>query len=98
MARLDPLFYRPGTMRIVLQEFFIVIGLDNKGLHLPQALNRQTSRVPQVGHIAKRTRSSMKSITHRLDCIVRHGKTLDRYITDREARASPENPPVTMLA
>lgn len=40
MPRLDPLLHRPGPVRILLQKFLVVIRLDDKGLHLPETLDR----------------------------------------------------------
>ena len=39
MARLDALFYRPGSLRIVLQKFLVVIRLNDERLHLAQPLD-----------------------------------------------------------
>jgi len=36
MARHDPLFHRPGAMRIALQKFFVVVGFDDQGVYLAQ--------------------------------------------------------------
>ena len=39
MARLDALFYRPGSLRIVLQKLLVMIRLNNKSLRLAQPLD-----------------------------------------------------------
>ena len=55
VARLNPLFHRPGAVRIVLQKLFVVVGLDHERLHRAQALDREAGGVPEVGHVAERT-------------------------------------------
>ena len=39
MARLDALFYRPWSLRIVLQKLLVMIRLNNKSLRLAQPLD-----------------------------------------------------------
>jgi hypothetical protein len=39
MPRLYTLFYRPGSMDVVLQELFIVIGFDHERVNLSQTLS-----------------------------------------------------------
>ena len=33
VPRLDPLFHRPGPMRVALQKFFVVVSLDHERVH-----------------------------------------------------------------
>ena len=44
VPRLDPLFHRPGPMRIVLQHFLVVIRFDDERLHLAETLDQQFGR------------------------------------------------------
>jgi len=53
MPRLNPLFHRPRPMRVVLQKFFVVIGLDHERLHLAQAFDDQFSHVTEIGNEPK---------------------------------------------
>ena len=36
-------------MRIVLQKFFVVIGLDHEHVHLAQALDQHLRRITEIG-------------------------------------------------
>ena len=56
VPRLNPLFHRPGPMRIVLQKFLVVVRLNDESLHLAQTLNRQAGGMPEVGDITERVR------------------------------------------
>ena len=49
VPRLDSLFHRPRPMRVVLQKFFVVIGLDHERLHLSQAFGDQLGHVTEIG-------------------------------------------------
>ena len=54
VPRHDPLFHRPGTMRIVLQKFFVVIGLDHERVHFAQTLDQHFGRVTEIGDESER--------------------------------------------
>jgi hypothetical protein len=49
VPRLDPLFHRPRPMRVVLQKFFVVIGLDHERLHFAQPFSDQLGHITEVG-------------------------------------------------
>ena len=36
VARHDPLFHRPGSIRIVLQKLFVVVGFDDQSVYFAQ--------------------------------------------------------------
>ena len=40
VSRLNALLHRPGPMRIVLQHFLVVIGLDDERLHLAEPFDQ----------------------------------------------------------
>lgn len=97
MARLDSLLYRPGAMRIVLQKFFVVIGLDHEGVDLAEPLDHHLRGVTKVGDESERARAGVKRVPDRIDRIVRNGKSLDGDIADRKVRTGPKQPPVAVL-
>lgn len=72
MSRLDALFHWPGSMGIVLQQFFVVIGFDHQGLHFPQPFDREAGGVPKVGDISERAVACVETVADWLDCVVRH--------------------------
>ena len=97
MARLDALFYRPGSLRIVLQKFLVVIRLNDERLHLAQPLDCKAGGMTEIGNVAKRGRARVEGVTDRLDRIVRDGKIFYRDVANRKGRTSAKNPPVAML-
>ena len=97
VPRLDSLFHRPRPMRVVLQEFFVVIGLNHEGLHLAQSFHDHFGDVTKIGDESKSTRASVKSEPQRIDGIVGDGKRLHGDVADRKLGASRKNPPVTVL-
>jgi uncharacterized protein len=84
-------------MRIVLQKFFVVVGLDHEGVDLAQALDHHFGGVTEIGDKPERARARMKSVTDRIDRIVRNGKRLDVNIADRKVRSGSKQPPVPMI-
>ena len=82
MTRLDPLLHRPGPMRIVLQEFFVVVRLDHERVHFAQPLDHHLRRITKVGNKPKCVRTGMKGVADWIDCIVRDGKSLNGDIAD----------------
>jgi len=83
-------------MRIVLQKLLIVVGLDHKRMDFAQTLDHQLCRIPEVGDESQTARAGVESKANRIDCIMRHGKSLDANVADRKLRAGTKNPPVTM--
>ena len=82
VPRLNPLFHRPGPVRIVLQKFLVVIRLDDERLHLAQPLDREAGGMPEVGDVTERARAGVESVTDRLDRIVRHREAFHRDVAD----------------
>src|SRR5581483_5049486 len=97
MSGLDALFHRPGPMGIVLQELFVVVRLDDQGVHLPQPLHDHFRGVTEIGNETERARPSVKCETHGIDCVMRHRKSLHRDVAYPEFRAGAKNSPVSML-
>jgi hypothetical protein len=60
MPRLDSLFHRPRSMRVVLQKFFIVIGLDHERLHLAQSFDDHLGHVAEIGNEAEAACAGLK--------------------------------------
>ena len=94
VAGLDALLYRPGPMRIVLEQFLVVVRLDHERMDLPQPFDHHLRRVTQIGDVAERARAGVKNVSHRVDRIMWDGKGLDGDIAHREVRTGAEQPPV----
>ena len=71
---MDPLFHRPGPMRIVLQKFFIVVRFDHERVHLAQTLDQHLRGVAEIGDISETARTGVKREADRIDRVMRHGK------------------------
>ena len=78
VPRHDPLFHRPGAMRIVLQKFFVMIRFDHEGMHFAQTFDQHLRRVTKIGDEAEPAIAGVKSITDRLDRVVRDGEVCTR--------------------
>ena len=76
MTRLDALFYRPGSLRIVLQKFLVVIRLNDERLHLAQPLDCKAGGMTEIGNVAKRGRARQEGLTDPVDPHQRDGKIL----------------------
>ena len=48
VSRLDTLFYRPWSMGVILQKFFVVISLDHERLYGSQAFSDQFGYVTEI--------------------------------------------------
>src|SRR5215471_16225894 len=94
MPRLDALFHRPGTVRVVLQKFFVVIGLDNKCLHMAQPFHDHFGNVTEIGNKSETAGTGGKHEPERIDRVVRDGKRLHRHVADRKLRAGRKEPPI----
>src|SRR5205085_11262388 len=94
----DALFYRPGPMRIILQQFLIVIGFNHERVHLAQPLNQQFGWISQVGDKSEAAFCSVERIANRLDGIMRNRKSLDQNVANSEFRPSAEETPVAVFA
>jgi hypothetical protein len=97
MPRHDALFHRPGTMRVILQKFFVVIGLDDKCVHFAQTFDQHLGRVTQIGDKPEPAIADMKSIADRLDRVVGDGESLDENVANSEFSAGPKDAPVSMF-
>ena len=82
VARLDSLLHGPGTMRIVLQKFFVVVCLDHERVDLTQALDHHLRSITKIGYEPERARTGVKRVSDRIDCIVGDGKSLNGDIAD----------------
>ena len=94
VTRLDPLLHRPGTMRIILQEFFVMIRLDDKRVDLAQPLDHHLRRITKIGNKPECVRAGVKGVADRIDRIVRDGKSLNGDIADRKVGTGSKQPPV----
>ena len=82
VPRLDALLHRPGPVRIVLEQLFVVIRLDHEGVNLTQPFDYHFGRVTKIGDKPKRIGPRVKSIADRVNRIMRDGKSLDKDIAD----------------
>ena len=94
MPRLDALFHRPGTVRVVLQKFFVVIGLDNQCLHMAQPFHDHFGNVTEIGNKSEAAGTGGKHEPERIDRVVWHGKRLHCYVADRKLRPGHKEPPI----
>ncbi len=94
MPGLDALFHRPGTVRVVLQKFFIVIGLDHQCLHMAQPFHDHFGNVTEIGNKSEAAGTGGKHEPERIDRVVRHGKRLHCHVADRKLRAGGKEPPI----
>ena len=83
-------------MRIVLQEFFVVIGFDHERLRLAQAFDDHLRRVAKIGDETQHTRAGVKCQPKRIDGVVRYGKCLHRDVADRELGTGRKNSPISV--
>ena len=96
VPRLDSLFYRPRPVHVVLQKFFVVIGLDHKRLHLAQALDNQFRHVTEIGDKSETAQAGVKGEAQRINRVVRHGERLHRDIANRKLGAGRKDVPIAM--
>src|SRR5438093_12570922 len=96
VPRLDPLFHRPWPVRVALQKFFVVVGLDYERVHLSKPFHDHLGGVAQVGNEPEAARSRIKCEADGIDRVVRHRKTLHQNVTNLELSAGPKDPPVAM--
>ena len=97
MPRHNPLLHRPRPMQIALQQFFVVIGFDDEGMHLPQPFHDHLGRVTEIGDKSERVRSGIKREANRIDRVMRHRESLHRNVANLELRASPKDSPMPVL-
>ena len=98
VARHNPLFHRPGPMRIVLQKFFVVVGFDDQGVYFAQPFDQHLGGIPEIGDETETAIAGMESVAYWLDRIVWDEKGLDQHIADREFRTGTKDSPVFVLA
>ena len=94
MPRLDALFHRPGPVRVVLQKFFIVIGLDHECLHMAQPFHDHFGDVTEIGNKSEAAGTGGKDEAERINRVVRHREGLHCDIADRKLRAGCKEPPI----
>src|SRR6266576_702384 len=97
MARHDPLFYRPRPIWISLQQFFVVVGFDDKRVRFTQTFDQHFGRVSEIGDKTERAVAGAKEKADRIHRIVRNGKWLNTDVADRKLRSGSKNPPIAML-
>src|SRR5438093_11139872 len=88
----DTLLDAPRTMRIVLQQLEVVVGLEQQDVRGAYTLNDQFGRIAKVGQEADPARVSVNQEPHGIVCVMGHAEGFNFYIADCEARASIENP------
>src|SRR5215471_18354572 len=96
MPRLDPLLHRPRTVGVVLQKLFVVVRLDDQGVHRPQSFDDHFRRITEIGNKSEAARAGVKREADRIDRVMRHGKRLHGDVTDLERGAGAKNSPVPM--
>src|SRR5438132_8427858 len=96
VPRLNPLFHRPGPMRIILQKFFVVVCFDDQGMNLPKPFHNHLGRVTEIGDESESARSRIERESERIDRVVRHGKRLHENVANLELGAGAKDSPVAM--
>jgi len=96
VPRLDSLFYRPRTVRIILQKFFVVIGFDHERLYSSQTFHDHFRGVTEIGNETEPARAGIKREPDRIDRVVGHRKSLDSDVANLEFRAGAKNSPIRM--
>lgn len=96
MTRHDPLLDRPGPMRATLQQFLIVVRLDDERVHEAKAFHQHLGCVTKISDESEPGPAGVKSITDRFHRIVWDRKRLHGDVANRELRAGPEEAPVPM--
>ena len=96
MPRLDSLFHRPRPMRVVLQKFFVVIGLDYERLYLAQSFDDHLGHVTEIGDEPQAARTGVEGETERINRVVRDRKCLHCDVANRKLGTGRENSPVSM--
>src|SRR4029453_5187197 len=98
MTRLNSLFHWPRPMRVVLQKFFVVVGLRDERLPSAQSFNDHLRRVTEIGDEPETARSGVKDKSKRIDGVMRYWECLHGNVANGELGAGPKNPPVSMLS
>ena len=75
-----------------------MVCLDHKGVHFTQPFDQHFRWIAEISNEAEPAVCGMKSVTDRIDGVVRHGKGLDGDIADTELGTGPKNPPVFVLS
>jgi len=81
-------------MRVVLQKFFVVIGLDHERLHFSQPFSDQLGHITEVRDKPEAARAGVKHKPDRIHCVMRNGECLHRDIADRKLSAGRKQSPV----
>ncbi len=97
MTRLDSLFYWPRPMRIILQEFFVMIRFNDERLDLAQPFHNHFRRVAEIGDETETARARVTGKPKWIDSVVRHGEGLHGHVADGELGAGAKDSPVAML-
>jgi hypothetical protein len=93
---LDPLLYRPGTMGVALQKFFVVIRFDDERVHLAQSFHDHFGCVAEIGDEPETTRTGVKREPDGIDRVVRHRESLHGDVANLELGAGPKDSPIPM--
>ncbi len=85
-------------MRIGLQKFLIMIGLDDERVHFAQSFDQHLGWITEIGDETEAAIAGVKGVTDGLDRIVRNGKILNENVADGELGTRAKNSPVFMGA
>jgi len=90
MPRLDSLFNRPRPMRVALQKFFIVIGLDHQRAHLAQPLDDHLGHITEIGDKPEAACAGLKDESQRINRVMRDRKCLHGDVANRKLGAGSQ--------
>ena len=94
VATRDPLFERPGTVRVVHQEAVLVVGLQHEGIGLASLVRDERGHVAEVGCEDDRPGCRAHEEAHGVGRVVGYGEGLHVEVTQREALPGAEEAPV----
>ena len=88
----DPLLHGPWTPAILLEQFLIVIGLDDHCRRIAKALMDELGREPEIGAEPEASPAMMENEPDGIGGVMRHGKRFNCDIAHGEFRAGHEKP------
>src|SRR5262245_40318235 len=96
MSTQDALFDAPGTARIVLQHFHVVVRFEHEGVCRLDALDYKARSITEISKKSNpRTINSNKK-PHRIIGVMRHAKRIYNYIANFETGPCAKDPTVEL--
>ena len=90
VAVADALLRRPGTLRVVLEEGFVIVRLGEKGVDTSEPIDDHSRDMADIAENSQTAVAALEAKSDRVDGIVGHGKGLDFDSVDLEGVAGFE--------